>query len=132
MSLGKKIKQLRDGRNWSQATLADMMKIGRSSISRYETGASIPNYETVIRFAEVFKVDKQYLVSELDELLPKTGYVIEENLSDPDLSIIVELFQKEPDLKKALLDLYLLPPKSRAFLANLIVYEVRAIKKQGI
>jgi transcriptional regulator with XRE-family HTH domain len=128
MSLADKLQELRESRNWSQQTLADMMKISRSTISRYETGKSVPNYETVIRYAELFRIDKQYLVNELDQLLPKTGYIIEENLTDPDLAIINELFQDEPDLKKALIDLRLLPPKRRAFLTNLIVYTIKAGK----
>jgi transcriptional regulator with XRE-family HTH domain len=132
MSLSEKLRKLRDGRNWSQQTIADMMKIGRSTISRYETGKSVPNYETVIRFAEVYRVEKEYLVAELDQLLPTTengpGYKIEENMADPDLVILQELFQQIPDLKKALLDLHLLPPRRKAFLADLIIYEIKAGK----
>ena len=48
MSLSEKLRQLRDKQNWSQETLADMMNIHRSTVSRYETGASVPTYQTVI------------------------------------------------------------------------------------
>lgn len=57
MSLSEKLKKLRDNRNWSQQTLADMMRMDRSTVSRYETGRSIPNYQTVIRF-EFIKLTK--------------------------------------------------------------------------
>ncbi|MEY2194106.1 helix-turn-helix domain-containing protein [Neobacillus sp. BF23-41] len=70
MSLSEKLRKLRDNRNWSQQTLADMMRMDRSTVSRYETGRSIPNYQTVVRFAEIYQVDKEYLVEELDQLLP--------------------------------------------------------------
>ncbi|MBV7505252.1 helix-turn-helix domain-containing protein [Bacillus sp. sid0103] len=72
MSLSEKLRKLRDNRNWSQQTLADMMRMDRSTVSRYETGRSIPNYQTVIRFAEIYRVDKEYLLKELDHLQPKT------------------------------------------------------------
>jgi transcriptional regulator with XRE-family HTH domain len=132
MSLSEKLRKLRDERNWSQQTIADMMKIGRSTISRYETGKSIPNYETVLRLAEVYRVEKTYLVEELDQFHPKKenepGYKIEENTVDPDLVILQELFGQVPELKKALLDLYLMPPRRRDFIADLIIYEIKAGK----
>lgn len=58
MSLSKKLKELCDKQNWSQETLANMMNMHRSTVSRYETGKAIPNYQTVIRFAEVYHVEK--------------------------------------------------------------------------
>ncbi|MEH7545917.1 MULTISPECIES: helix-turn-helix domain-containing protein [Bacillaceae] len=70
MALSEKLRELRDKQNWSQETLADMMKMHRSTISRYETGKAIPNYQTVIQFAEIYKVEKEYLVDELNQLLP--------------------------------------------------------------
>ena len=73
MSLSEKLKKLRDMLNWSQQTLADMMRMDRPTVSRYETGRSIPNYQTVIRFAEIYQVDKEYRVEELDQLLPNGG-----------------------------------------------------------
>ncbi|MEH7303727.1 helix-turn-helix domain-containing protein [Neobacillus drentensis] len=81
MSLSEKLRKLRDNRNWSQQTLADMMRMDRSTVSRYETGRSIPNYQTVIRFAEIYRVDKEYLLKELDHLQPKTeesGFIAKE------------------------------------------------------
>ena len=103
MSLSEKLRELRDKQNWSQETLAKMMKMHRSTISRYETGRAVPNYQTVIRFAEIYKVDKEYLVDELDKLLPNVeppGFVLKEKLEHPDISMILQLFQNKPDLKK--------------------------------
>jgi transcriptional regulator with XRE-family HTH domain len=132
MSLSEKLRKLRDNRNWSQQTLADMMNMDRSTVSRYETGKSIPTYQTVIRFADLYQVDKEYLVEELDHLLPKTdllGYMTKESLEDPDLDIILQLLQQEPELKRNLLDIYLMPPKRRAFFMDLLTYQIKASKK---
>jgi transcriptional regulator with XRE-family HTH domain len=128
MSLSEKLRKLRDKRNWSQQTLADMMKMDRSTVSRYETGNSIPNYQTVIRFAEIYKVEKEYLVEELDQLLPKTvepGYMMKENFDDHDLLIINQFLQKEPDFKMALLELHLMAPKRKAFYVDSFISQIK-------
>lgn len=132
MSLSEKLRQLRDNRNWSQQTLADMMNMDRSTVSRYETGRSVPNYQTVIRFAELYQVEKEYLVEELNQLLPKVdepGYMTKESLEDPDLGMILQLLQQEPDLRKCLLDIHLMSPKRRAFFVDLLTYQIKASKK---
>lgn len=82
-----------------------MMEMHRSTVGRYETDRAVPNYQTVIRFAEIYKIDKEYLVDGLDKLLPNVeapGFVLKEKLEGPDISIILQLLQNNPDLKKHL------------------------------
>ncbi|WML41576.1 helix-turn-helix transcriptional regulator [Neobacillus sp. OS1-2] len=132
MSLSKKLRELRDKQNWSQETLANMMNMHRSTVSRYETGKAIPNYQTVIRFAEVYNVEKDYLVEELDQLLPNVeapGFVLKENPEDPDIGLILKLVELEPELKKALVDLSLIGPKRRSFYADGIVNFIKLDKR---
>jgi transcriptional regulator with XRE-family HTH domain len=132
MSLSEKLRKLRDNRNWSQQTLADMMRMDRSTVSRYETGRSIPNYQTVVRFAEIYQVDKEYLVEELDQLLPKTegsGFIAKETSDDQDLLIINQFLQKEPDFKMALLELHLMPPKRKAFYIDSFISQIKVSKR---
>ncbi|PFO08027.1 hypothetical protein COJ85_04985 [Bacillus sp. AFS076308] len=132
MALSEKLRELRDKQNWSHETLADMMKMHRSTISRYETGKAIPNYQTVIRFAEIYKVEKEYLVDELNQLLPNVeapGFVLKEKLEDPDVGMILQLLQDEPDLKKALLELHLMHPKRKGFYSDAITTFIKVNKK---
>ncbi|WML24523.1 helix-turn-helix transcriptional regulator [Neobacillus sp. OS1-33] len=131
MSLSEKLRELRDNRNWSQQTLADMMRMDRSTVSRYETGRSIPNYQTVVRFAEIYQVDKEYLVEELDQLLPKTegsGFIAKETSDDRDLLIINQFLLNEPDFKMALIELYLMPPKRRSFYIDSFISQIKVNK----
>ncbi|TWD99397.1 helix-turn-helix protein [Neobacillus bataviensis] len=133
MALSEKLRELRDKQNWSQETLADMMKMHRSTISRYETGKAIPNYQTVIRFAEIYKGEKEYLVDELNQLLPNVeapGFVLKEKLEDPDIGMILQLLQDEPDLKKALVELHLMHPKRKIFYYDAITTFIRVNKMQ--
>jgi transcriptional regulator with XRE-family HTH domain len=132
MSLSEKLRKLRDNRNWSQETLAKMMKMDRSAVSRYETGKSIPNYQTVVRFAEIYQVDKELLVEELDQLLPKTegaGFIAKETSDDHDLMIVNQFLQNEPDFKLALLDLHLMSPKRKAFYIDSFISQIKLSRK---
>ncbi|MDQ0200806.1 transcriptional regulator with XRE-family HTH domain [Neobacillus ginsengisoli] len=109
-----------------------MMKMDRSTVSRYETGKSIPTYQTVIRFAEVYQVEKEYLVEELDHLLPKaedTGYILKEDLEDQELKIILKLLRQEPDLKNALFELHLMQPNRKAYYIDLITASIKVNKR---
>lgn len=124
MSLAEKLRKLRDQQNWSQETLATMMNMHRSKISRIETGKMIPDYQTLIQFADIFKIEKDYLIVELgqqDSQDKRSGYITKENLEDPYLVMIHQLLEKEPDIKKALVELFLMPPKRRAFFADLFI-----------
>ncbi|MFC4802545.1 MULTISPECIES: helix-turn-helix domain-containing protein [Neobacillus] len=132
MSLAEKLKKLRDRQNWSQDTLASMMNLHRSTISRFENGRSVPTYQTLLQFAEIFKIDKDYLLGELNQgdfSQVEPGFLTKETLENPDLAIIYELLQKEPELKKALVELHLMAPKRRAFYADMIASLVRANKR---
>ncbi|WP_052353795.1 helix-turn-helix domain-containing protein [Neobacillus jeddahensis] len=132
MSLSEKIKELREKQNWSQDTLAKMMKMHRSTLSRYETGKAIPSYQTVIQLAEIFKIDKDYLVGELEQQFPTTGatgYILKEKLEDPAIGMILKLLQQEPELQKALVDLHLMPPKRRRFYADTIITFIKVNNK---
>jgi transcriptional regulator with XRE-family HTH domain len=132
MSLSEKLKQLRDNRNWSQQYLADLMKLDRSTISRYETGKSIPPYEMVLQFAEIYHVDKEFLVIELDNLLTKkekSAYILKENPQDKDVEIILQLIQKEPDLKSILMDIHVMEQNRRAYFIEKIKVELKVLKK---
>lgn len=132
MSLSEKLRDLRDRRNWSQAYLANRMNVDRSTISRYETGKSIPTYQTVVRFAEVFQIDKEFLIRELDAMLPASenqGYVLKEKPDDPDLEIALKLIQQEPELKKILLEIDLMDANRRAFYLEKMKAELRVMRK---
>jgi transcriptional regulator with XRE-family HTH domain len=132
MSLSEKLKQLRDNRNWSQQYLANLMKLDRSTISRYETGKSIPPYEMVLQFAEIYQVDKEFLVIELDNLLSKkekSAYILKESPQDKDLEIILRLIQQEPDLKSILMDIHVMESNRRAYFIEKIKVELKVLKK---
>lgn len=131
MSIGEKLRKLRDDQHWSQETVAKLMNLHRSTISKYENDKTEPDTQTLIQFAKIFKIDKSYLVGgfgQVDTATPGTGFVTKENLDDPELALIHELLQHEPELKKALVELVLKSPKDRALFAAIVVNVIRTKK----
>lgn len=61
MTLSEKIIALRNSRNMSQGDLAEKLNVSRQSVSKWETGASIPDLDKLIAMSNLFKVS-------LDEL----------------------------------------------------------------
>lgn len=69
MILAEKIIQLRKQNGWSQEELAENLGISRQSISKWESGASIPDIERIIKMSELFGVSTDYLIKdELEEV----------------------------------------------------------------
>jgi transcriptional regulator with XRE-family HTH domain len=51
-AVGRRLRQLREARGWTQEQLADRTAIGRSQICRYENGICRPNTLSLLRLAE--------------------------------------------------------------------------------
>lgn len=62
MNVGQTINRLRTARRMSQGDLADALEVSRQSISKWETGASVPELEKLVRLAELFDVSLDELV----------------------------------------------------------------------
>lgn len=62
MTLGEKIYQLRKERNMSQGSLAEVLKVSRQSVSKWETDSSIPELGKLIQISEVFGITLDELV----------------------------------------------------------------------
>ena len=61
-----KLRELRKKRRISQLKLAMDLGMNQNSISRYETGERQADYETLITFADYFKVSIDYLLGRTD------------------------------------------------------------------
>lgn len=70
MILGEKITELRKKNNWSQEELAGQLGISRQSVSKWESGTSIPDMDKIIALSNLFSVSTDYLLK--DELGEET------------------------------------------------------------
>lgn len=89
MILGEKIVRLRKQKEWSQEELASQLGISRQSVSKWESGASIPDLDKVVRMSSLFGVSTDYLLKEdMEEEAPPVSWEVEEK--DPLRSISLE------------------------------------------
>lgn len=67
-------KRLRVSAGLTQVEIAEKLKISRSTIGMYETGAREPDFETLERIADFFNIDIDYLLGRTNKttLLPET------------------------------------------------------------
>ena len=69
MILGEKIAALRKQNNWSQEELAEKLQISRQSVSKWESGASIPDLDRIVKLSALFGVSTDYLLKdEMEEI----------------------------------------------------------------
>lgn len=64
MELRDKIMQLRKSRGWSQEELAEKLDVTRQSVSKWESGQSVPDLERILRMSELFQVSTDALLKD--------------------------------------------------------------------
>ncbi len=62
MILAEKIAALRRKNGWSQEELAHQMGVSRQSVSKWESGTSIPDLERILKLSQIFGVSTDYLL----------------------------------------------------------------------
>lgn len=63
MSLGTNISRLRAEKRLSQGELADILNVSRQSVSKWETDASVPDLDRLVKLSRVFDVTLDELVT---------------------------------------------------------------------
>ncbi len=76
MSFSENLIELRKLNNYSQEELADLIGVSRQTLSKYETGESLPDIEKCRQLAEVFSVTVDDLVSYEKNDADSLGYGI--------------------------------------------------------
>ena len=64
MILADKVMTLRKKNGWSQEELAEKLNISRQSVSKWESGASLPDIDKIIALSSLFGVSTDYLLKE--------------------------------------------------------------------
>lgn len=73
MILADKIIKLRKERGWSQEELAMKLNVSRQSVSKWESMASIPDLDKIIKLSEMFGVSTDYLLRDDVEVDPNAA-----------------------------------------------------------
>lgn len=95
MSLGTKLKQLRQDKNWSQADAAYRLDISQPAYNKWETDQAKPNIDKLGKIAEVFETDIYELLENISTInfpnatFEGTSYVVSAestiNMQSPEL-----------------------------------------------
>lgn len=60
MSIGEKIKWLREQKLLTREEFADILFVNRTTIRRWEVGKVIPNEANIMKICRYFKIDKKF------------------------------------------------------------------------
>jgi transcriptional regulator with XRE-family HTH domain len=63
LEFGKRLREVREQKSLTQLELAKQANLGESTISFYELGRREPNYDTLLRLAEILEVSPGYLLT---------------------------------------------------------------------
>lgn len=63
MNLGERLAEFRKLENLSQLELAELLNTSRQTISKWETGASLPSIESLISLSKLYKVSLDELIN---------------------------------------------------------------------
>ena len=80
MILADKIIDLRKKNGWSQEELASQLGVSRQSVSKWESAASIPDLDKIIRLSKIFGVTTDYLLK--DSIEPEEEIETDEEDTD--------------------------------------------------
>ena len=65
--IGKRLRLLREGINYSQAKIATMLGTTQTSINRYENGIGLPPLRVLSWYADYFDVSMDYIFARTDQ-----------------------------------------------------------------
>lgn len=93
MQIGENIARLRLNCNMSQSDLADALQVSRQSVSKWETGAAVPELEKLIAISDLFSVS-------LDELIRGIPENSTDSVNSRDSADSAEATQQAPKQKQ--------------------------------
>lgn len=79
MILADKIILLRKKCGWSQEQLAEQLGISRQSVSKWESGMSIPDLDKIIKLSNLFEISTDYLLKDEMEVIVPQATITEDS-----------------------------------------------------
>lgn len=77
MTFADKLKELRNGKNMSQEMLAEKLYVSRQAITKWETGAGLPDIENIVAISALFNESLDSLLSNEKSLFSKHEFLYE-------------------------------------------------------
>ncbi|MBR5156977.1 MAG: helix-turn-helix transcriptional regulator [Clostridia bacterium] len=83
-----KIKYLREEKKITQAELAKILGITRSSVNAWEMGISVPSTQYIVELANIFRVSTDFLLG-----IDNNATISTEGLSDEDIKLVYGIIE---------------------------------------
>lgn len=109
MTLGERLRSLREKAELTQKELASRLNVPNQNISNYERGFRQPDYETLQKLADYYEVSTDYLLGRTDVSKKENNDEKEmiEFFKDPDLNLFFKEMAASPEEQiKELRDLW--------------------------
>lgn len=135
MILAEKVMQLRKKNGWSQEELAEKLNISRQSVSKWESGASIPDIDKIIAMSGLFGVSTDYLLKDEleEEQFPEGEDVYEKSqtksISPEEANLFMNLARKLAGRIAAAVSLCILSPVPLIVMGGLAEYTEAGISE---
>ena len=101
MIIGKRVKEARISKKYSQQELGDLLGVTKVSICGYENGTRQPTLDTFLKLLDTLEIDSNYLLGREENVVCEGEEKYTKQISKIDLDIIREL-KKYPNLYKEL------------------------------
>lgn len=101
MIIGKRVKEARKNKHYSQQELGDLLEVTKVSICGYENGTRQPTLDTFVKLLDTLEVDSNYLLGREENVICEDETQYNKKVSKIDLEIIKEI-KKYPNLYKEL------------------------------
>lgn len=82
MKLSDKIMYLRKKNGWSQENLAERLNVSRQSVSKWESGASVPDLDKILLLSQIFQVTTDLLLKDEMEIHIEDGPSMDDGAYD--------------------------------------------------
>ena len=96
-----RLRELRKANKLTMKNLGEMVGVTESAISQYETGKRSPDYETILKFAEIFGCSLDYILGRDDKAMSAylTSREAPPQLSEGDQLILTRVKELQVDLQ---------------------------------
>lgn len=92
MTLGERLKNLRDNMELEQKEVADKIGVKNNTLSQYENGKREPDYDTLQKLASLYNVTIDYLITGKERVKDKSNanlfFFDKDDLTDQDIEDI--------------------------------------------
>ena len=134
-NIGNRIKKIRNEHDLSQIELAEMLSISQASIGHYENGKRKPPIKILIKLSKIGNVSLDWIIKGKQSTPPTTlkSNTVNDSSNEYNTSEyekLIEILEKDKQLKKLIFKLVLDFNKSKEDLKNLNEYLYNEISKK--